>query len=394
MADKPTDLSTFRDETRLALAGRDAARSEGAVNPAVHRASTLVIPKVEGLYGEGKRTYALDGMAIHEALKEALLAVEGGEGATLAPSGLMACTLAILALARNDGELLVVDSVYGPTRRFCDRMLKRLGVRTIYYDPRIGAEIAELFTEKTFGVFLESPGSLTFEIQDVPAIAAAARARGVPTIIDNTWSAGLYFKPFAHGVDLSVQALTKYQGGHADVMIGAVLARDKALSERVRWAAKELGVGVSPDDAFLTLRGMRSMAARMALQGVSALRIAEWLAQRPEVARVLHPALPDFPDHRLWKRDFTGASAAFGVVLEPVPADRLAAMLEGMRVFSMGFSWGGYESLVIPCDPQIQRTAAPWRAEGPLLRLSVGLEHPDDLIADLAVGLGQLGIRD
>jgi cystathionine beta-lyase len=329
-------------------------------------------------------------MAIHDALKDALLAVEGGAGATLAPSGLMACTLAILAFARDDSELLMVDSVYGPTRRFCDRMLKRLGVRTLYYDPRIGARIADLVTEKTCAVFLESPGSLTFEIQDVPAIAAAARARGVPTIIDNTWSAGLYFKPFDHGVDVSVQALTKYQAGHADVLVGAALSRTRELAERMRWAAKELGVGTSPDDAYLALRGMRTMAARLAQQSASALRIAEWLARRPEVARVLHPALPDFPDHALWKRDFTGASGLFGFVLKPVAAESIARMLEGMSVMAMGFSWGGYESLITPSDPAIERTANPWRAEGPLLRLSVGLEHVDDLIADLEAGLGRL----
>jgi cystathionine beta-lyase len=390
MTDKPFDLSKLRDETRLAMAGRDATRSEGAVNPPVHRASTLVISKVEDLYGEGKRTYALDGMAIHEALKDALVSLEGGAGATLAPSGLMACTLAILTLAREGGEILVVDSVYGPTRRFCDRMLKRLGVRTIYYDPEIGAGIAKLINDKTFAVYLESPGSLTFEVQDTPAIAAAAQAAGVAAILDNTWSAGLYFKPFAHGIDISIQALTKYQGGHADVLVGAVLARERGLAERVRWAAKELGLGVSPDDAFLALRGMRSMAARMAQQSASALRIAHWLAERPEVERVLHPALPDFPGHALWARDFTGASAAFGFVLKAVSSEQVTAMLEGMQVFSMGFSWGGYESLIVPCDPQVQRTAALWNAAGPLIRLSVGLEHPDDLITDLKAGLARL----
>jgi cystathionine beta-lyase len=389
MTKKP-DLSRFRAETRLALAGRDAARSEGAVNPPLHRASTLVIPEVSGLYGEKKRTYALDGMAIHEALKEALLALEGGVGATLAPTGLMACALAILAFARDEGEILMVDSAYGPTRRFCNRMLKRLGVRTIYYDPRIGARVDALITEKTCAVFLESPGSLTFEIQDVPAIAAAAHARGVPTIIDNTWSAGLYFKPFDHGIDVSVQALTKYQAGHADVLIGAALSRTHETAERVRWAAKELGLHASPDDSYLALRGLRTMAARLAQQSASALKIAQWLAARSEVARVLHPALPDFPDHALWRRDFSGASGLFGFVLKPVSEAALARMLEGLSVIAMGFSWGGYESLLIPCDPQVERTARPWSAEGPLMRLSVGLEHVDDLIADLDAAFARL----
>ncbi|MGE0828325.1 MAG: cystathionine beta-lyase [Hyphomonadaceae bacterium] len=387
---KDIDLGKFRQETRIAMAGRDPARSEGAVNPPVHRASTIVIPKVDGLYGEGKRTYALDGMAVHEALKDALLSVEGGAGATLASSGLLACTLAILAFAKEGGEILVVDSVYGPTRRFCNRMLKRLGVRTIYYDPMIGAGIADLITDKTIAVFLESPGSLTFEVQDVPAIAAAARARHVPTIIDNTWSAGLYFKPFDHGVDLSIQALSKYQAGHADLLMGAVLASTKQLSERVRWAAKELGSGVGPDDAFLALRGMRSLPARLAQQSQAALEIARWLASRPEVARVLHPALPSCPGHEFWSRDFHGASGLFSVVLHDAARERLPAMLEHLEVFSMGFSWGGFESLIIPCDPQLERTAAPWRAEGPLVRLSIGLEHPADLISDLEAGFARL----
>ncbi|MGE3142952.1 MAG: cystathionine beta-lyase [Hyphomonadaceae bacterium] len=390
MARAGVDLSKFRMETRLALAGRDPARFDGAVNPPLHRASTLVIPKVADLYGAPGKTYALEGMAVQEALCEALIAVEGGAGAQLAPSGLAACTLAILTVARAGGEVLVTDSCYGPTRRFCDTMLARLGVAARYYDPRIGAGIAELIGEKTCAVFLESPGSITFEIQDVPAICAAARARGVPTIIDNTWSAGLYFKPFAHGVDLSVQALTKYQAGHADLLLGAVLSADAAWAARVRRAYKELGLGAAPDDAYLALRGLRTMPVRLTAQSEAALTIARWLSGRAEVARVLHPALESHPDHALWARDFTGASALFGVVLKPVEAARLDAMLENLELFAMGFSWGGYESLIVPCDANITRTAAPWRAEGPLLRLSIGLEHPDDLSADLAAGLDRL----
>ncbi|MBI1188777.1 MAG: cystathionine beta-lyase [Alphaproteobacteria bacterium] len=385
MADAPR-----RIETRLAQAGRNPARSEGAVNPPVHRASTIILDQIEDLYGEAKRTYALDGMQVHEALKEALIAVEGGAGASLAPSGLAACTLALLACVREGGEALVTDSVYKPTRRFCDRMLKRLGVRTRYYDPRIGADIAAQITDETCVVFLESPGSLTFEIQDAPAIAAAARARGVPTIIDNTWSAGVYFKPFEHGVDLSVQALTKYQGGHSDLLVGAVLARSKDWQARVFGAAKELGLGVSPDDAYLALRGMRTLFARLAQASASALTLAQWLETRPEIARVIHPALASHPDHALWRRDFSGASGLFGFVLKPCAPEKLKAMLEGFSVMAMGFSWGGYESLIVPCDAQLIRTAGAWREAGPLLRLSVGLEHPDDLIADLAAGLERL----
>lgn len=390
MTAKFPDLSRFRLETRLALAGRDPARFEGAVNPALHRASTVVIEDIDDLYNTPKRTYALEGMAVQEALRATLVAIEGGAGATLAPSGLAACTLALMTVAKTGGEVLVTDSVYGPTRRFCDTTLKRLGVTTRYFDPRIGAGVADLINDATCAVFLESPGSCTFEIQDIPAIAAAARARGVPTILDNTWSAGVYFSPFDHGVDLSVQALTKYQAGHADVLMGAVLSATPQWEQRVRATYKQLGLGASPDDAYLVLRGLRTMALRLERQGASALRIAQWLAARPEVARVLHPALASHPDHALWRRDFSGASGVFGIVLNPFPPERVRAMLEGYDLISMGFSWGGYESLIIPADANITRSAVPWRAEGPLLRLSVGLEHPDDLIADLETGLARL----
>lgn len=387
---KAPGASAYKLETRLALAGRDPARFDGAVNPSLHRATTLVIADADDLYDTPKKTYALEGMAVQEALREALLAIEGGAGATLTPSGLGACALALLSVAKSGGQVLVADCVYGPTRRFCDTILKRMGVATRYFDPRIGAGIAELIGAETCGVFLESPGSLTFELQDVPAIAAAARARGVAVIMDNTWSAGAYFKPFAHGVDLSVQALTKYQAGHADAFMGAVIAATPAWRQRVADACKQLGLGASPDDAYLVLRGMRTLALRLERQGATALALAHWLAERPEVARVIHPALAAHPDHAIWKRDFSGASGVFGLVLRPCPPERLKAMLEGFSLFSMGFSWGGYESLIIPTEAGIKRTAAPWRAEGPLLRLSIGLEHVDDLIEDLKQGLARL----
>jgi cystathionine beta-lyase len=386
----PRDLSRFHPQTRAILAGGDPALHDGAINPPIHRASTLKIPRVDGLYGEGKRTYALEGMAVHDALCAALIGQSGGAGATLAPSGLAAVTLAILTFARAGGEVLVVDSVYGPTRRFCDTLLRRLGVTTRYYPSRIGAGVADLLNPNVCAVVLESPGSLTFEIQDAPAIAAACRAHSVATIIDDTWSAGVYFDSFKHGLDVSVQALTKYQAGHADVLVGAVMSRDADVAARVARTRKELGLGVSPDDAYLCLRGMRTMHLRLAAQSAAAERIARWLARRPEVARVLHPALESFEDHALWRRDFTGAAPLFGLVLHPVSDDRLRAMLEGFALFAMGFSWGGYESLIIPCDPQIERTAMPWRAEGPLLRLSIGLEHESDLIADLEAGFQRL----
>ena len=384
------DLSKLHVETRLAHTGRNAPGDGVAVNPAVHRATTLLFEDTETLY-DAPKTYAIDGMAVQEALRETLVSVEGGAGAVLAPTGLAAVTLAILTIVRPDSELLMVDSAYKPTRNFCTRMLRRFGVSPRFYDPRIGAGIAELITDRTCGVFLESPGSNTFEVQDAPAIAAAARARNVPVLIDNTWSAGVYFKPFDHGADLSIQALSKYQGGHADVFLGSVTSATAEWHKRVWDTHKQLGASVSPDDAFLALRGMRTLALRLERQGASALRIAEWLAARSETAQVLHPALPTSPDHTLWKRDFTGASGLFGVVLKAEPQG-VKAMLESLKLFAMGWSWGGYESLITPSDRQIVRTARKWNAEGASLRLSIGLEHPDDLIADLEQALARLRV--
>ncbi|MEZ5996956.1 MAG: cystathionine beta-lyase [Hyphomonadaceae bacterium] len=389
MTKKTMDLSGLGLASRLAHAGREAARADGTVNPPVQRATTLLFDDVETLY-HGAKTYALEGMAAHEALCEALLAVEGGAGAVLAPSGLAACTLALLTVARGGGEVLVVDSVYKPTRNFSDSVLERLGISVRYYDPRIGEAIAGLITDKTCAIMLESPGSLTFEVQDVPAIVKAARARGVATIIDNTWSAGVYFKPFDHGVDISVQALSKYQGGHADVLMGAVIGGTPHWAKAVLETWRQLGLGVSADDAYLVLRGMRSLSARLERHAASALQIARWIEGQPQVSRMLCPALESSPDHALWKRDFTGASGLFAFVLKPAPAERVAAMLESLKLFGLGFSWGGFESLAIPCDPQIVRTAQPWRAEGQTVRLSIGLEDPEDLKADLAQALARI----
>jgi len=390
MGQAPEDRAKLRWETRLALAGRNNARNGGGVNPPVQHATTLLLDDVDDLYGAAAKTYALEGMAVHDALREALLAIEGGASATLAPSGLAACALALSTIARAGGELLVADCVYGPTRRFCDTLLARFGVCARYFDPRIGAAIAELISDATCGIFLESPGSLTFEIQDVPAIALAAHARTVPVVLDNTWSAGVYFKPFAHDVDISVQALTKYQAGHADAFMGAVLAAGPDWGRRIEATSRQFGSGVAPDDAYLVLRGLRTLSVRLERQSASALAVAHWLAARPEVASVLHPALAGHPDHALWRRDFSGASGVFGVVLHPVAPASLNTMLESCAVFAMGFSWGGYESLIVPTDKNLRRSATAWSAAGPLLRLSIGLEHPDDLIADLEQGFARL----
>ena len=390
MSKRPIDLSTLSVETRLALAGRDHERHERAVNPAVHRATTLVFDDPDDLYGKPHKTYALEGMAVQEALREALVAVEGGAGATLAPSGLGACTLALLTLAKAGGEMLVADNVYGPTRRFCDTMLTRLGVKTVYFDPRIGANIAALLNERTCGVFFESPGSGTFEIADAPAITSAARAANVPTAIDNTWSAGMYFKPFQHGVDLSVQALTKYQAGHSDAFMGAVISATPSWETRVRMTYKQMGLGAAPDDAFLVLRGMRTMALRLERQNASALAVAHWLEKQPQVARVIHPALESHPDHAIWKRDFSGASGLFAFELAPARPGHVRDMLQNLTLFAMGFSWGGYESLIAPINQNVTRTASHWAPKGETIRVSIGIEHPQDLIADLARGLARL----
>ena len=354
----------------------------------MQRGSTVLFPDIEALHGPGK-SYGLEGFEVHDALAEALADISGASGAVLAPSGLAAVTTALLSFTRTGGEVLVTDSVYAPTRRFCDGLLARHGVTTRYYDPRIGADIDTLITPATQIIFMESPGSLTLDIQDVPAITRVAKARGVTTIIDDTWSAGLYFKPFEHGVDVSVQALTKYQAGHADVLLGATLARDPAHVARLRHTVKELGLGCgSAEDAYLTLRGLRTMPLRLERQSSSALVVARWLAGRPEVAQMLHPALEGHRDHALFTRDFTGAAGVFSVVLEPTA--RLAAMLDGLALFGLGFSWGGYESLVINCIEQESRKVARWSEPGPLLRFSIGLEDPADLIADLDAGFARL----
>lgn len=377
-------------ETQLTGLGRDPAAHEGAVNPPVQRASTILIPKAADLYSDDLKTYGLEGMSIHDRLSAALAAVSGGTGCVLAPSGLSALTLAMLAFSAQGAHMIVTDSAYGPTRRFCDEVLKGYGVETTYCDPLIGAGIRALIRPQTALIILESPGSLTFEMQDVRAITKVAREAGVVTLIDDTWSAGLYFKPFEHGCDISMQALTKYQGGHADVLAGALVTSDPAIHRRLEKMHKLLGLGVAAEECALVLRGMRTMALRMSRQDLSARRVANWLETRPEVSRVIHPALPSHPQHAVWARDFTGAGGLFSVVMHDVPKARLHAMLEACELFSMGFSWGGFESLILPCDPQIRRTAVPWQAEGPLVRLSIGLEEPDDLIADLSQAFERL----
>jgi cystathionine beta-lyase len=334
-------------------------------------------------------SYGLHGLPTVTDFQEAMAKLEGGHAALAVPSGLTATTLPLLALVKPGDHVLVTDAVYGPTRRFCDLHLQRLGVEVTYYDPLIAGGIAELLRDNTSVVFLESPGSLTFEVQDVRAIADAAHARNARVVIDNTWATPLYFRAFDHGVDVSVHAATKYIGGHSDVLLGAIVCNEASYPALHRlWT--DMGVTASSDDCFLGLRGLRTLSVRLAQQQASALRIAHWLRERPEVAEVLYPALPGARGHELWKRDFKGASSLFGVILQPVAQERVAAMLDGLELFSMGFSWGGFESLVIPTAPERSRTATTWQTAGPCLRLAIGLEDPEDLIDDLAAGFARL----
>jgi cystathionine beta-lyase len=346
-----------------------------------------MFPDIETMETEAQPyTYGRRGTPTTRALENAISELEGGARTVLTPSGLAACTLAIVTACRAGDHILVTDAVYGPTRVFCERVAKRFGVSTSYFEPTIGAGIAEHFRPETKAVFLESPGSYTFEIQDVPAIASVAHERGAIVILDNTWATPLYFNPFAHGVDLSVQAATKYIGGHADVMMGAVTANAQCRDRLVQTHG-DFGLCSSGDEAYLALRGLRTLGIRMKRHQESATEIAAWLKSRPEIAHVMYPPLHDDPSHLLWKRDFTGASGLLGIALKPVPRKVVAAMIDGMELFGIGFSWGGYESLMVPAH--IHRNF-PHRSDGPILRLHIGLEDVDDLKADLTAGFERL----
>lgn len=400
MSDKK-DSGDMRPLTRLAAAGRRPEWTRmpdqpGAiVNPPVWRASTILYDDVAHLRAAAGRDpherlfYGRKGTPTAWSLADALTELEpGAKGTMLFPSGVAAIACALMAMLKPGDQLLMVDSAYDPTRNFCERMLKPLGIETVYYDPTAGAGIADLITGNTRAIFMESPGSLTFEVQDVPAIVAAAKARGIVTLIDNTWATPLYFQAIAAGVDIAVLACTKYIVGHSDVMIGSVTA-NPAHWAAIQRTAYLFGQMTSPDDAWLAARGLRTLGVRLAQHQASALAVAQWLNDRPEVARVLHPALPGCPGHALWTRDFTGASGLFGFVLKGGDEAARAALIDGLSHFGIGYSWGGFESLALPVDPQRYRTATRWDSEGPLVRLHIGLEDPADLIADLEAGLAR-----
>ncbi|WP_430418403.1 cystathionine beta-lyase [Phenylobacterium sp.] len=377
------------DETRLIHAGKVAETLVRTVGPPIQKGSTVLLPNAAALYDDDNYlTYGRAGLSAQSCLQDALAMLEGAEGVTLYPSGIAAISGAAMALLKAGDEILVVDSVYKPVRRFCDSVLKRFGVGVTYFDPRLSPEtLVETASAATRMILLESPGSLSFEMLDIPRIAGLARARGILTAIDNTWGAGLIFKPLEHGVDISLQALTKYVGGHSDVFMGSAAARDPKLVRQLADGVNHMGWAVSGEDAYAMLRGLRTLPVRMARQSESGLAIAAWLRDQPEVAQVLHPALPGAPGHALWTRDYTGACGLFSIVLKPGATEAVDAFLDSLKLFGLGFSWGGFESLAIWCDPQLKVRKFAYDYGGPLIRLHVGLENPDDLIADLRRGL-------
>jgi len=387
---KPGQPGKKKLSTRISHAARDRKLTQGGVNPVVQRASTVIVESASKLFEPGNWTYGRHGTATHEALKQAMCELEDAQHCALLASGLMACTVPFLAFAPAGSHVLVGDNTYGPTRRFCDRTLKPLGVETEYFDTTIGAGISALIRPNTKLIFLESPGSMTFEVADLPAISTAAKAKGVVTVLDNTWSGGVYLRPLELGADLSVQANTKYVSGGADVINGAILANDDKLIARVKEAIADVGSNVSADDAFTTLRGLRSLPVRMEKHQASGLEVARALTKHPGIQRVLHPALEDDPGHDLWRRDFTGSSGLFGIVLKQMPTKQVHVFLDALDLFGLGFSYGGFESLAIHCDPQLKRTVSRPNYGGPLIRLSVGLEEPEDLIADLEQALAKV----
>ncbi len=378
--------------TKLVEGGRRKEWRGRLVNVPVERASTILFDNVDHLYrskpGLGEYRYGLQGTATHWALSEALTSLEpGAAGTSLYSSGLAAITTPLLALLSPGDELLAPDSVYGPTRKFCDTILKRLGIATRYYDPLIGRGIAGLVSDATRAILLESPGSLTMEVQDVPAICAVARERGIATVLDNTWATPLLFPAIGAGVDISILAGTKYVGGHADLMLGSVTATEQ-YCENIQTASWDFGHAVSADDAWLASRGLRTMAVRLKQHQENALKIARWLKEQPLVGRVLHPALPDCPGHDVWTRDFKGSSGLFSFELKGVGSEARVALVDSLQLFGIGYSWGGFESLALPVDPHRTVSKAP---ASNLVRLHIGLEDPEDLIADLAAALDQAG---
>jgi len=387
----------MKDDTKIVTAGRDPESNHGIVNPPVYHASTVLHPTLADwdasretrARGERGIFYGRWGTPTTFALEDAVTELEGGHRCMLYSSGLGAIAGALLAFLKAGDHVLMTDSVYGPARAFCNNVLSRYGVTTTFYDPLLGAGVADLLRPETRVVYTEAPGSQTFEMQDIPAIAEVAHRHGAVVMMDNTWASPLYFKPFEHGVDVSIQAGTKYIVGHSDVMIGTATATREAWSQ-LEETSRQLGQTSGPDDVYLAQRGLRTLGVRLERHWQTGLKLAEWMLAQPEVECVMHPALPDDPGHALWKRDFLGASGLFGVTLTPRPREAVAALIDSLALFGLGASWGGFESLVLVSSPNAMRDARPWPHEGPTLRFHAGLEDPGDLIEDLEHGFAQL----
>ncbi|MGI9392357.1 MAG: cystathionine beta-lyase [Parvibaculales bacterium] len=379
------------NKTKILHKGRMSKEHYGIINPPLYRVSTILYDSYDEFLGKKPKEYVYGRYhtPTTHALSKALCALDGGEEAYLCPSGSAAIATALSAYAETGDHILLSDSVYGPTRDFAEQYLRPKGVEVEFYDPKIGSNIEKLLRKNSSLVFVESPGSLTFEIQDVPAISHAAHSKGLVVIMDNTWGTGLHYKPFVHGVDVCIQALTKYVGGHSDLMMGAISVTRKTKA-KIAQTHRLFGQCVSGDEAWLALRGLRSLAARLAMHEKNGLEIAKWLAKRKEVMEVWHPALPGFEGHKLWKRDFTGSNGLFSILLRPCTEKALAVFLDGLELFKIGYSWGGYESLILPKNPASERSAVPWQREEILLRLHVGLEDVEDLKKDLENGFSKM----
>lgn len=375
----------MKDNTKLVAAGRPHKRPLHPVNPVVERASTFLFPTYDDfLEGAKNISYGRLGSATHRALEETITALEGGYETRLASSGLQACIASILAFVSAGDHVLMTDSSYDPTRKFCENFLGRFGVETTFYNPLVSKEeLASLMQANTKVVFAESPGSLTFEVQDIPTLAEVAHENGAKLVVDNTWGAGYFCKPIALGADVSVQAATKYLVGHADCLVGSITSADENAAKKIYFAILQLGSNVSADDAYLTLRGMRTLSPRLERHQESGMELAKFLRKRSEVETILHPAFKSCPGHAIWKRDFTGASGLFSIVLKPVELSALKAFFNSFQHFGMGFSWGGFESLCLHVHPQKYRSAEKWTMPGPVLRFHAGLEDIEDLKVDL-----------
>lgn len=384
-------------DTQLGLAGRKPADNFGIINPPVYHASTVAFPTVAELEAAELKKfdttyYGLYGTPTSFALEDGLKKLEDANHAVIVGSGLGSIAVTLAGLLKSGDHLLVTESAYFPTIKFCDNFLKKFGVDVTYYDPMIGENVKDLMRPETRVVFTEAPGSITFEVQDIPAIAKVAHDGGALVVMDNTWSAGYYFKPFDFGVDVSVQAVTKYIGGHSDLMMGSITMRDRGLYDKIMLSASSFGHSPQPDDCYLALRGLRTLATRLKQHNKTGMILAKWLAARPEVEAVIHPAFENCPGHEIWKRDFTGATGLFGVVLKDKYSDaERNRMMEGLELFPIGYSWGGYESLVVQDNPADTRKTYRFPHSGPYMRIHAGLEDPDDLIRDLEQGLALLG---